>query len=408
MIYLDAHSTTALDPRVFEEMRPYFLEHFGNASHGLHRFNWEAQAGVTLARERVARALGSHPREILFTGGATEANHLAILGLEAFLRASGRKKILSIRIEHASVLGALELMCERGFEVEWIHTHANGRVDLEHLEQCMARFGHEVGLVSIALANHEVGTIQDLRWIAERAHVLGALVHTDAVQAFGKIPFTVDTLGADLLTLSAHKIHGPKGAGALFVRRKNPRVSLEPLQLGGGQEGGFRPGTPNTPAIVGFGAASELALAGLERESSRLARLRDLLFAGLEAGLDSIVRNGCTEHALPNNLNVSIEGIDGSALFSRLKKVAVSNASACLNGAQDHSQVLTELGVSKSLARASLRFGIGRFNTEAEIGEAVAEVVSVVRELRRVEKEFARASGAVYLKEEKPNGGCES
>ncbi|NDF13889.1 cysteine desulfurase [bacterium] len=408
MIYLDAHSTTPLDPRVFEAMKPYFLEHFGNASHGLNRFNWEAQAGVTLAREQLARALGAHPREILFTGGATEANHLAILGLEAMLRSSGRKKILSIRIEHASVLGAIELLCERGFEVEWIRIHADGRVDFDHLEECFARFGHEVGLVSVALANHEVGTIQDLRAIADRAHAFGAFVHTDAVQAFGKIPFTVDALGVDLLTLSAHKIHGPKGAGALYFRRKNPRVLLEPIQLGGGQEGGYRPGTPNTPAIVGFGAAAEIAMTVIESEGRRVAELRDLLFAGLRSGLDCIVRNGSTLHALPNNLNVSVEGVDGAALFSRLKGVAVSNASACLNGVQDHSQVLPELGVSKSLARATLRFGIGRFNTEAEIREAVAEVVAVVSELRRFEKEFARASGAVFLKEEMPNGGCKS
>jgi cysteine desulfurase len=252
--------------------------------------------------------------------------------------------------------------------------------------------------VSFALANHEVGTVQDLRIIADLAHAHGALVHTDAVQAFGKIPLSVDPkhadfIGADLITLSAHKIHGPKGAGALYVRRKNPRVALEPIQLGGGQEGGFRPGTPNTPAIVGFGLAAEIACSERAVEAGRLARLRNLLWNGLQRGISGLIRNGSPEHALPNNLNVSIPGIDGAALFARLKKVAVSNASACLNGVQDWSAVLTELGIEKSLAKATLRFGIGRFNTEAEIHEAVAEVTAVVNDLRRIEKEFARISG---------------
>lgn len=404
MIYLDAHSTTPIDPRVFEAMKPYFLEHFGNASHGLHRFNWEAEAGVTLARERVALALGAHPREVIFTSGATEANHLAMLGLESTLKASRRTRILSTRIEHASLLGALELLAERGFQVEWVKTHADGRVDLANLRSLLDAGANanparaQVGLVSFALANHEVGTIQDLRSIAELAHSHGALVHTDAVQAFGKIPFSVDAnhsdfVGADLITLSAHKVHGPKGAGALYVRRKNPRVEIEPIQLGGGQEGGFRPGTPNTPALVGFGLAAEIACAGMKQESRKLSRLRDLLWQELQCRLDGLVRNGSREHALPNNLNVSVEGIDGSALFARLKRVAVSNASACLNGVQDYSAVLTELGIDKGLAKATLRFGIGRFNTETEILEAAVEVAAVVNDLRRIEKEFARASG---------------
>jgi len=400
MIYLDGHSTTPLDPLVFEAMKPYFLERFGNASRGLHRYNWEAEAAVNRAREQVAKILGAHEKEITFTGGATEANHLAILGAAPALQEAGKKRILSIEIEHASVLGALELLSKRGFAVEWIRVNREGRVDLEDLKN---KLGADVGLVSIALANHEVGTIQDLSRISELVHAAGSWMHTDAVQALGKIPFTVDSLGADLLTLSAHKIHGPKGAGALYVRRKNPRVTLSPIQLGGGQERGLRPGTPNTPALVGLGVACELSGSLLLSEAKRVAELRDLLWSMLEQALPCIKRNGSTEHALPNNLNVSIEGIDGAAFFGRLKQVAVSNASSCLNGTQDYSQVLTVLGVERDLARATLRFGLGRFTTREEILNAAEEIIFVVNDLRRMEKEFAAQTGTVYR-----NGGCTS
>lgn len=400
MIYLDGHSTTPLDPLVFDAMKPYFLERFGNASHGLHRFNWEAEAAVNRAREQVASILGAHEKEIIFTSGATEANHLAILGSAPALRDSGRNRVLSLQIEHASVLGALELMKVQGFTIQWVKVSPDGRVDLEDLK---SKLSSEVGLVSIALANHEVGTIQDLSTISNLARSVGAWVHTDAVQALGKIPFTVDSLGADLLTLSAHKIYGPKGAGALYVRRKNPRVSLQPIQLGGGQERGLRPGTPNTPSWVGFGVACELSGSLMNSESKRISELRDLLWSTLEQALPCIKRNGSVEYALPNNLNVSIEGVDGSALFGRLRQVAVSNASACLNGTQDYSQVLTILGVQRDLARATLRFGLGRFTTREEIEEAAEEIILVVNDLRRMEKEFAEQTGTVYR-----SGGCTS
>ena len=400
MIYLDSHSTTPLDPTVFEKMKPYFLERFGNASHGLHRFNWEAQAGVTLAREQVARVLGAHEKEIIFTGSATEANHLAILGIASTLLASGRKRVLSTEIEHASVLGALELLSEKGLVIEWLKIDAEGRVDLSDLE---TRLGPDVGLVSVALANHEIGTVQDLKAISDRVHAHGAILHTDAVQALGKIQFTVNSVGADLVTVSAHKIHGPKGAGALFVRRKNPRVELEPILLGGGQERGLRPGTPNTPAIVGFGAAIELANQRLEQDAQRIQMMRDRLWNDLKNALPGLIRNTPEQGVLPNNLNVSIEGIDGTALFGRMKQVAVSNASACLNGNQDYSQVLTVLGVKKSLAKATLRFGLSRFNTEEEIANAIDEITQIVRELRRMEHEFAIQTGAVN-----ETGRCES
>lgn len=393
MIYLDGHSTTPLDPAVFEAMKPYFLERFGNASHGVHRFNWEAEAAVEKARGQLAKLLGAHEKEIIFTSGATESNHMALHGIAAHLKKIQRTRILSIEIEHASLLGPLEQLQEQGFKVEWIKTSKEGRVDLDDLAR---KLGPDVGLVSIAYANHEIGTTQDLPAIAKLVHASNALLHSDAVQAIGKIKFDVNTHGIDLMTLSAHKIHGPKGIGAIYIRRKNPRVELEAIFWGGSQERGLRPGTPNTPAIVGFGQAAEIAGAHLDTEPARLKELRDLLWSNLKERLPCLVRNGSPEHALPHNLNVSVVGVDGAALFGRLKNVAVSNASACLNGTQDYSQVLTVLGVEKEMARSTLRFGLGRFTTREEILKAAAEVAQVVVELRQMEKEFAEQSGLSY------------
>jgi cysteine desulfurase len=393
MIYLDGHSTTPLDPQVFEAMKPYFLERFGNASRGVHRFNWEAEAGVEHARKQVAKLLGATEREIIFTSGATESNHLAILGLEGLLKSKNRTKILSIQIEHASLLGPLEILQSRGFQVEWVKTDSKGRVDLVDYE---SKLSDQVGLVSIALANHEIGTIQDIAALSKLAHAHGAFFHSDGVQGLGKVPFTVDSIGVDLLTLSAHKLHGPKGIGALYVRRKNPRVELEAIFWGGGQERGLRAGTPNTPGIVGLGEAAEILSKTQTAEIARLADLRDLLWSTLKSGLPCLIRNGSLEHALPNNLNVSVIGVDGAGMFNHFKNVAVSNASACLTGHQDYSQVLTVLGVKKELARSTLRFGISRFNRREEILAAAQEIIEAVTHQREMEKEFAEQSGTQY------------
>ena len=319
---------------------------------------------------------------------------MALLGLESALRSKKRLKILSIEIEHASLLGPLEMLQTRGFEVVWVKTTADGRVDLNDYQ---AKLTDDVGLVSIAIANHEIGTIQEIATLSKLAHEKGAFFHSDGVQGLGKIEFTMDSLGIDLFTLSGHKIHGPKGVGALYVRRKNPRVELEAIFWGGGQERGLRPGTPNTPAIVGLGEAAEILSNIQKTEIQNLSSLRDLLWSELKAGLPCLIRNGSADHALPHNLNVSVVGLDGAGMFSHLKNVAVSNASACLTGPQDYSQVLTVLGVKKDLARATLRFGISRFNTREEIVTAAKEIIEVVIQLRTMEKEFAEQSGTEYV-----------
>ncbi len=369
-------------------MKPYFMEKYGNASHGIHRFNWEAESAVENARSQIAELIGAHEKEIIFTSGATESNHFAILGLAPYLQKTNRKKILSLEIEHSSIVGALEQMQNRGFKVEWIKTNADGRVDLEDLK---SKLSADVGLVSIAFANHEIGTIQDISSISKLVHQAGALLHTDAVQAVGKVRVNVLADGVDLLTLSAHKIHGPKGTGALYVRRKNPHVELEAIFWGGNQERGMRSGTPNTPSIVGFGAAAKLALLTMDQVAVQIKVLRDALWKQLQLELSGLVRNGSVEHALPNNLNVSVSGVDGAGMFSGFKNIAVSNASACISGVQDYSQVLTVLGVENKLARATLRFGLSKFNTLDEVKIAAQEVATVVKSLREMEKLYDHA-----------------
>lgn len=391
MIYLDHHSTTPLDPAVFEEMKPYFLEKFGNASSSTHRFNWEAESAVSLARTRVAQLIGATDSEIVFTSGATESNHLAILGAAPELKRLNRTRVISSPIEHASVLGALELLQAQGFEIVWVRLDSQGRVDVDHF-QTLCRDIQNLGLVSLSMANHEIGTIQPIAQLSQIAKAAGAWFHTDAVQAVGKMPLHVQAMGVDLLTLSSHKIHGPKGAGALYVRRRNPRVVLSPQMKGGQQERGLRPGTPNVPAIVGLGKAAQICFQTQSAEIERLRSLRDQLWNELSNQIPQLIRNGDPKQGLPNNLNVSVPGVDGSALFSRLKTVAVSNASACVSGHQDYSAVLTELGVSEALAKATLRFGVGRFNHSAEINEAAQEIAQVVRELRNLELEFSEQS----------------
>ena len=388
-IYLDGHATTRPDPRVMAAMRPYFEDDFGNASSRTHAYGWRAEEAVTRARASVARLLHADPKEILFTSGATESNNLAILG---GLRGHSDKgdHLVTAATEHPSVLDVARAAAEQGAEVTILPVDRRGRVDPEAVR---AAITDRTVLVSIMAANNEVGTLGPLAEIGALCKERGVLFHTDAAQAIGKIPIDVQAVGIDLLSISAHKIHGPKGVGALYVRRKNPRVLLRPLLWGGGQERGIRPGTLNVPGIVGLGMALEIARNEMTVESKRLAALRDRLQKGLQSRLADIVVNGDEERRLPNNLNVSFSDVEGEALLLALDGVAVSSGSACTSEKREPSHVLKAMGVSDTMAQTSLRFGLGRFNTEQEIDAVVERVAQAVERLREISP-LARGAGA--------------
>ena len=379
-IYLDGHATTRPDPRVVAAMRPYFEEEFGNASSRTHPYGWKAEEAVTRARAYVARLIQADPKEILFTSGATESNNLAILG---GLRGHSDKgdHLITVATEHPSVLDVARAAAEQGAEVTILPVDWRGRVDPEAVRAAMTA---RTVMVSIMAANNEVGTLHPLAEIGAICKERGVLFHTDAAQAVGKIPIDVQALNLDLLSISAHKIHGPKGVGALYVRRKNPRVLLRPLLAGGGQERGIRPGTLNVPGIVGLGMALELARNEMAAETKRLAALRDRLQKGFQERIADIVVNGDQEHRLPNNLNVSFSDVEGEALLLALDGVAVSSGSACTSEKREPSHVLKAMGVSDTMAQTSLRFGLGRFNTEQEIDAVVERVAQAVARLREI------------------------
>jgi cysteine desulfurase len=373
MIYLDHHATTPVDARVLEAMLPFFAEKFGNAASRQHRFGWDANDAVEKARRQVAALIGAGSREIVFTSGATEANNLALKGA-ADVRGE-RDHLVTIATEHRSVLDPIAALAKRGWRVTVLPVERDGLVEVGTVA---AAITERTLLVSVMAANNEIGVLQPIRAIADAAHARGALLHTDAVQAAGKVPFDVEALDVDLASLSAHKISGPKGVGALYVRRK--RVSIGAQIDGGGHERGMRSGTLNVPGIVGFGRAAEIARAELPSEAERVGRLRDRLLAGLRS-IDGMMVNGSLNRRLPGNLNVSFTGIDGASLLVNLGEVAVSSGAACTQAEPSH--VLTALGVNKEQALASLRFGIGRATTAAEVDAAAAAVAAVVGRLRR-------------------------
>ena len=379
-VYMDNHSTTPVDPRVFEAMAPWFTEKFGNAASRSHSFGWEAAEAVKRARKQVAALIGAAPDEIVFTSGATESDNLAIKGVAEALRARGNH-IITAAAEHRAVLDSCKRLEQQGFEVTYLPVDGHGRLDPDSV-----RHAHQSQtiLVSVMLANNEVGTIQPIAEIGRIAHERGALFHTDAVQAAGKVPIHVDEMNIDLLSLSAHKMYGPKGVGALYVRRKNAPVPLTPLMDGGGHEGGLRSGTLNVPGIVGFGAACLIAAKEMPLESERLRRLRNRLAERLRAGLDEIQVNGHPTERLPNNLNVSFGYVDGEALLVGLSDVAVSTGAACTSAKLEPSHVLRAMGVSEELAQGSLRFGLGRFNTEEEVEYVAGRVIETVGRLREL------------------------
>ena len=378
-VYMDGHATTPVDPRVLEAMLPYFTERFGNPSSRTHAFGWEAEAAVTRARKQVAALIGARGRDIVFTSGATESNNLALRGVVEQQRHRGNH-VVTVVTEHEAVLDPCRRLARDGFDVTYLPVRADGVIDLETLHAAVT---DRTILVSVMAANNEIGVLQPLADVTRIAKRVGALVHTDAAQAAGKIPFLVDETGVDLASLSSHKLYGPKGVGALYVRRR-PRVELRPLIDGGGQEEGRRPGTLDVPGIVGFGKAAEICRLEMRDEAARLAGLRDRLWRELRARIDDVEVNGSMTERLPHNLNVSVAGVDGESLMLGLDDVAVSAGSACASASLEPSHVLRALGTSEQLARASLRFGLGRFNSVEEVDHVVERVAQVVRRLREM------------------------
>ena len=376
-IYLDHHATTPVDPMVLQAMLPYFTDFFGNpASH--HQYGWEAEAAIAQARKNIAQVINANPEEIIFTSGATEANNLAIKGVAESYLDKGRH-IITVVTEHTAVLDPCRYLEKCGFDVTYLPINSDGLIDLAELAKSLRP---DTILVSVMAANNEIGVIQPIAEIGKLCQAHNILFHTDAAQALGKIPLDVEAMSIHLMSLTAHKIYGPKGIGALYVRRRNPKVILTPQLHGGGHERGFRSGTLYTPQIVGFGVAVELAIARMIEENQHLSELRDYLWSQL-ATLPDIYLNGHPTARLAGNLNISVGNVDGSKLLLGLQSiVALSSGAACASAKPSSSHVLTALGRSKTLAAASLRFGIGRFNTIAEIEEVAKGAIATIELLR--------------------------
>jgi cysteine desulfurase len=378
-IYLDHHATTPVDPRVLEAMLPWFTEKFGNAASVHHAFGREAAAAVDLARQQVADLLNVSPRGIVFTSGATEANNLALKGVLAASPAGSR--LVTNAGEHKSILDPAARLKRRGSDVAVVPIRGDGRVDPQQIADAITP---TTVLVSVMAANNEVGAVNDIAEVGRICRERGVLLHCDAAQAVGKIPFDLGELPVDLVSLSGHKLYAAKGIGALWVRPGEPRIRLEPLFDGGGHEARLRSGTLPVPLVVGLGVACRIA--GVERasEAQRLSSLRDRLWKRLQQELEGITLNGPAEARLPGNLHVSFAGVDGDALLTGLTEIAVSSGSACTSADPEPSHVLRAMGVPDSLSRASLRFGLGRFTTAGDIDRAVAHVADVVRQLRNL------------------------
>jgi cysteine desulfurase len=407
-VYMDSHATTPVDPRVLDAMLPYFTDVFGNAASRSHPFGWEAEKAVEDAREEIARLLNARPKEIIFTSGATESDNLAIKGVVEFYREKGNHVVTAVT-EHKAVLDTCKALERKGLaRVTYLPVDEYGMVDPDDVRDAVT---DETVLVSIMFANNEVGTINPIGEIGRITREKGVLFHTDAVQGVGKLALDVEAMNIDLLSVSAHKMYGPKGVGALYVRSRGPRVRLAPIIDGGGHERGFRSGTLNVPGIVGFGKACELCRVGMADEAQRMLRLRERLHAGLFSQLDEIFLNGHPVHRLPGNLNVSFSYVEGESLLMGLNgsthpiavgqspaAIAVSSGSACTSATLEPSYVLKALGVGDDLAHTSIRFGLGRFNTEEEVDFVVARTVAEVRRLRELSPLYEMAKEGVDLK----------
>ena len=379
-IYMDNHATTPLDPRVLDAMMPYLTGIFGNAASRNHSFGWEAEEGVEKAREQIAKLIGATAKEIIFTSGATESNNLAIKGIAEMYRERGNHIITQVT-EHKATLDTCKRLEKAGYRVTYLPVQADGLIDLEDLKRAMDK---DTILVSIMYANNEIGVVQPIKEIGALCHERNVLFHTDAVQAVGKIPVNVIADNIDVLSLSGHKVYGPKGVGALYVRRRNPRVQISEQINGGGHERGMRSGTLNVPGIVGLGAACEIAGAEMEAEGKREKELRDYMRAKFEKALDYVHVNGNMEHHLPGNLNMSFVYVEGESLLMGINDIAVSSGSACTSATLEPSYVLKALGLGDDVAHSSIRFGLGRFNTKEEVDYVSDKLIDVVQKLREL------------------------
>jgi len=383
-IYMDNHATTPLDPRVLEAMMPYLTGIFGNAASRNHSFGWEAEQGVEKAREQIARLIGATSKEIVFTSGATESTNLAIKGVAEMYKERGNHIITEVT-EHKATLDTCKRLEKSGFRVTYLPVQADGLIDLEDLERAIVTEGPDKTiLVSIMYANNEIGVIQPIQAIGKLCHEKGVIFHCDAVQAVGKIPVNVITDNIDLMSISGHKIYGPKGVGALYVRRRNPRVQISEQINGGGHERGMRSGTLNVPGIVGLGKACEICGEEMAVEAKREQELRDYLRNKLETALDYTQVNGNMEHHLPGNLNMSFIYVEGESLLMGINDIAVSSGSACTSATLEPSYVLKALGLGDDVAHSSIRFGLGRFNTKAEVDYVADKIIEVVIKLREL------------------------
>jgi cysteine desulfurase len=392
-IYMDYHATTPMDPRVFAAMKPYFLETFGNAASRNHSFGWEAEEAVEKSRKQIASLIGATAKEIVFTSGATESNNLALKGVAEMYAEKGNH-IITAATEHKAILDTCKRLEKHGVRVTYLPVQQNGLVDLEQLQ---AAITDKTILISIMYANNEIGVIQPIAELGKIAKSKGILLHTDATQAVGKVPVNVIQDNIDIMSLSGHKMYGPKGVGALYVRRKGPRVQLTAQMDGGGHERGMRSGTLNVPGIVGLGEACALCQASMPEESKRMAYLRDKLKDKLQSELDETYINGTTEHRLPNNLNISFAYVEGESLLMGINDIAVSSGSACTSATLEPSYVLKALGAGDDLAHSSIRFGLGRFNTEEEVDYVAAKVIDVVRKLRELSPLYEMAKEGIDL-----------
>jgi cysteine desulfurase len=379
-IYMDNHSTTPMDPRVLEEMLPYFVEKFGNAASRNHSFGWAAEEGVETARERIAKLVGATAKEIIFTSGATESDNLAIKGVAEQYREKGNH-IVTALTEHKAVLDSCKRLQKYGYRVTYLPVQKDGLLDLDDLRRAM---DDKTTLVTIMSANNEIGVLQPIEEIGKLCRERGVIFHTDAAQSIGKVPMDVNKKNIDLMSIAGHKVYGPKGVGALFVRRKNPRVQISAIIDGGGHEHGMRSGTLNVPGIVGLGKACAIAQEEMLKESCHLAGKRNRLRDRILSGLGEVAINGSMEQRLPGNLNLSFAHVDGESLMMALNDIAISSGSACSAAAIEPSHVLRAIGISDDLAHSSIRFGIGRFNTEAEVDYVADRVVETVTRLREL------------------------